>query len=463
MAISEDSGFSRGEPEVRRRVVARESLYCTMPHDAERVVRGAVRAALRSSDAPLLLAVSGGLDSMVLLEAMAELALGRIAAVATFDHRTGAVATASALHVAQECAARGLPIVHGVMPESPRAPGLMSEAALRDARHAFLRRHAASLGARIATAHHADDQIETVLMRVLRGSGARGLAGLRAPSDIVRPLLAVSRETIAAYAARRGVRWCADPSNESRVFLRNRVRHDLLPALTKVDPSLPTALARIGCRAAAWREELDSCVDGMIASHPGGLAIAVRELAGLDTGSLTMVWGAISGRAGLALDRRGAARLAAFTLRRPRRGTIPLSGGWCMEAGAGVYLLRKSSPPIEGVTDLPARGTLDWGGFRFREVPGDVSVTPWMAPVPAGSLVRVWAPGDRLAGGGLQPARRVKRWLSDAGVHGEDRRGWPVVVAGEDVVWIPGVRRSDAATERSGRPVRHYVCERIHG
>jgi len=78
--------------------------------------------------------------------------------------------------------------------------------------------------------------------------------------------------------------------------------------------------------------------------------------------------------------------------------------------------------------------------------------------------VRAWQAGDRLASAGRQPRRRVTRYLSEAGVHGSERLAWPVVVgdaAGGDVVWIPGVRRADAATERSGRPVRHYVCERI--
>ena len=76
-------------------------------------------------------------------------------------------------------------------------------------------------------------------------------------------------------------------------------------------------------------------------------------------------------------------------------------------------------------------------------------------------MVRSWSAGDRLEPAAGQPRRRVTRYLSDVGVRGADRAGWPVVVAGDDVVWIPGVRRSDAATDRSGRPVRHYVCERI--
>jgi tRNA(Ile)-lysidine synthase len=89
-------------------------------------------------------------------------------------------------------------------------------------------------------------------------------------------------------------------------------------------------------------------------------------------------------------------------------------------------------------------------------------VNAWHAVLPADVRlsVRPWMAGDRLAPAGAQPRRRVKRYLTEAGVRGQERAGWPVVVSGDEVVWIPGVRRSDAATERSGRPVRHYVCER---
>ena len=120
---------------------------------------------------------------------------------------------------------------------------------------------------------------------------------------------------------------------------------------------------------------------------------------------------------------------------------------------------------------LPASGELRWGAFRFRvdDSPSGSPAQgagshPWraMLPVLMPVMVRPWTAGDRLGRSRGQEARRVKRYLSDAGVRGTDRVGWPVVVdERENVVWIPGVRRADAATERSGRPVRHYVCERI--
>ena len=86
-----------------------------------------------------------------------------------------------------------------------------------------------------------------------------------------------------------------------------------------------------------------------------------------------------------------------------------------------------------------------------------------MAALPTAQplVVRSWREGDRMHGAGDAGPRRVKRFLRDAGLVGPEREGWPVVVCGEEVVWIPGVRRSDAATVRSGRPEAVYVCERI--
>jgi tRNA(Ile)-lysidine synthetase-like protein len=142
-----------------------------------------------------------------------------------------------------------------------------------------------------------------------------------------------------------------------------------------------------------------------------------------------------------------------------------------MEARGGVYILGKRSLAEVSPSPLPATGELRWGEFRFRVTEStnglagtDERSEPWRAALPAPTLatVRRWAAGDRLGRSGGRGSRRVKRYLSDAGVHGLDRVGWPVVVDEEgNVVWIPGVRRADAATERSGRPVRHYVCERI--
>lgn len=438
-----------------------------MLHDPGHAVLAAARRAALDADAPLLLAVSGGLDSMVLLHAMAAAARARVAGVATFDHGTGTAATAAAEHVAREAAALGLPVVTGRCGADERLAG-GREASWRRARYEFLRSAAAPLGARVVTAHSQDDQVETVLMRVMRGSGTRGLAGLYATSDLVRPFLALRRLTLAAFAHSAGIRWREDPSNRSPAHLRNRVRHDLLPALRGVDPAMDDMLLGVARRAAAWRTEVDAYVAGRVDARVAGRTVEVprTELSGYDMDSLAVLWASLAGRVGLALDRRGTHRLASFTISDPRPGSVPLSGGWRVEASAERFVLRRSPPGAVSAVPLPERGSLDWGAFRFhvgRGAAGTAGRDPWNAALPAASrlTVRSWSNGDRLAPAAGQGQRRVKRYLTEAGVRGLDRRGWPVVVADDDVVWIPGVRRSDAATERSGRPVRSYVCERI--
>lgn len=442
-----------------------------MNSPAAREVLAAVRAAARTAEAPWVLAVSGGLDSMALLYAASEVARSRIAAVATFDHGTGTAATAAAAHVSRSAAALRLPVVTGHIGAPPDS-GDGCEAAWRSARYTFLKSVAEPMGAQVVTAHTEDDQVETVLMRVLRGSGARGLAGLYGVSEIVRPFVGVRRGSLRAFAAERTIIWREDPGNASRAHLRNRVRLDLLPALRAVRPVIEDELLTVARHAAEWRATMDDVVSAAIRPSfgaDGTLRIAAPELASYDEDCLRVIWGALAARVGLALDRRGTRRLATFTMRRPRVGAMPLSGGWYMEVRRGVYILGKRSRQPEAPTRLPGRGTLEWGAFRFRAeeqltTAASPEEEPWRASldVVAPAMVRAWADGDRLARSGGHDERRVKRYLSDAGVRGLERVGWPVVVDETgNVVWIPGVRRADAATERSGRPVRHYVCERI--
>jgi tRNA(Ile)-lysidine synthase len=302
-------------------------------------------------------------------------------------------------------------------------------------------------------------------MRIMRGSGARGIAGLYAQSDVLRPFVHLRRATLEAFLAVTGARWVEDPSNTSREFFRNRVRHDLLPALRRADPAIDAALLDLARRAAELREQVELLVTRHLSPDLVGdrrLVVASSQVTGYDRDSLAVLWSSLAGRVGLALDRRGTRRIAEFIISRPRRGSIPLAGGWCLEATRTAYIIeRAKAPSIPAV--LPKEGSLVWGGFRFRVCASSAQASPWTAAFAgaAGGIVRAWSAGDRLLPAGGQPRRRVSRYLSDVRLTGSERDAWPVVVAGEDVVWIPGVRRSDAATDRSGRPVRHYVCERI--
>ena len=429
-------------------------------HPVERAIAHSADA----SDKPLLLAVSGGLDSIALLHGTHRVRPARICAVATFDHGTGEAAARAAAHVHQAGTLLGLKVVTG-RSVAPLHLADGREAAWRTARHAFLSSESARLGAAIVTAHTEDDQLETVLMRVLRGAGARGLAGLYAPSAIFRPLIGLRRMVLADYARDRGLTWVEDPSNASMEFLRNRVRHQLLPALTASDPQFGDDLLAFAHKAARLRLDVDKVAAQVFSPAldcEGRLRLTIAKLPAMERDSLGMLLMAAVAHAGVVLDRRGATRISGFVSNGPRRGMVPLAGGWTFRAEDGDYIVeREASSPAPAAAILPARGTMEWGRFRFRAVRDGDAGSPWHVSLPLHGTVRVWEDGDRLLPSRGQPMRRVKRYLSDARIRGRDRRGWPVVVAGEDVVWIPGVRRSDAATDRSGRPVRHYICERI--
>ncbi|HEX6966992.1 MAG TPA: tRNA lysidine(34) synthetase TilS [Gemmatimonadaceae bacterium] len=424
--------------------------------------------------ARVVLAVSGGRDSMVMLDAAARVAPGRIAAVATFDHGTGAAATEAAALVERRSGELGLPVIRG------RADAaLHTEAEWREARWRFLRAVAAHERAVVATAHTRDDQVETVLMRALRDAGARGLAGLFAASDVLHPLLDVPRTTVAAYAERRGLAWVDDPSNRSLHFLRNRVRQDLLPVLERVDPDFPATLLAIAHRAAELREEVERFVARDVPHQVNGrtLSVARGELLRYDGQSLRVLCPALVARVGITLDRRGTHRLAEFIIRGRNGGRIQLSGGYEAVLHRDTLQVRprpRAHAMASGMTNGGAhslKGMVDAAGWRFRRVPANgISLEHaaehaalWMAALPADEplTVRPWRPGDRMVPLGAPGPRRVKGLLRDAGLDAPTRTGWPVVLAGDQIVWIPGVRRSIAATARPGRPELVYLCERI--
>lgn len=396
---------------------------------------------------------------MTLLDIAARVVDRRCVTVATFDHGTGRAAESAAALVGRRARALGVACVNGRATES-----LASEAELRAARWSFLRAVAGG-GATIVTAHSADDQIETVLMRVMRDAGARGLAGLAAAGDVARPLLGVGRRAIEAYASERGVEWIEDPTNVLPAYLRNRVRRDLLPAMRRVDPAIDASLRAVGDRAAAWRAEVERLcdrLDGVRVLSGSRLRVSVRALEG-DLDLARLCWPALAARVGAVLDHRGMARLAAFTSASRVGARMQLSGGWEVMRGRDSFVLgkRADDSPTPGPFALSDGTRL--GDWVFHETP--VALTSprdaWSAclPTDAPLFVRSWRAGDVAALGKDGSRRKVKHVLSAAGVTGHERAGWPVVLAGDDIVWIPGVRRTDAATARSGRPGLAFVCE----
>jgi tRNA(Ile)-lysidine synthase len=426
-------------------------------------MRDAVADALRGVE-PLVLAVSGGRDSMALLDVIARHFRDRVACVATFDHASGAAATAAADLVERSAKALGIPVRRGRMKSAARA---RREAEWREARWSFLHDAAREAGAVVATAHTRDDQVETVLMRALRGSAARGLSGLYAKSRVVRPLLTVSRGEVACYAAALGVEWIEDPSNVSRLHLRNRVRLDLLPALERSAPGLSEELLDLSRRAALLREEVDEVIARSIRAGvaEGCLKVARADLQGYDAAGLRLLWPALAAAEGAVLDRRGTERITEFTIS-GRAGTrIQLSGGWEVVLHHGSIVLRRARLADEPGGVLPLDGRVSFGGWLFRPLegePGSAAPGRWSAALPRDATlsVRRWRSGDRMTPFGATAPRRVKGLFRDAGIDAVLRRGWPVVLADDEIVWIPGVRHGAPFPYLSHRAAVVYECER---
>lgn len=186
----------------------------------------------------LLAAVSGGGDSQAMLSVLARLApeLGFSVRAQGVDHGLRPEARAE-LDIAEALALRlGVPFARTSVAVSH---GANLQARARAARYEALRAAAAPHGALIATAHHADDRAETVLLRLLRGSGPRGLAVLPARAqDVIRPLVRAAKSDVVLHLERHCLEFAQDPSNTQRAFLRVRVRHELLPLMSQLSPQI---------------------------------------------------------------------------------------------------------------------------------------------------------------------------------------------------------------------------------
>lgn len=226
-------------------------------------------ASLLEDGATVLAAVSGGADSMALLQLLHRLAPRRKlrVVVAHLDHALRRGSAADARFVTQQAAARGLEVCTDRRPvvrqkrESP-------EEAARRVRRGFLLESAEQVGAdRIATGHTLDDQAETILLRLARGAGPAALGGMHAagPGPFVRPLLAIERAELRGWLRRHRLPWREDPSNRSLAFDRNRLRHLVLPVLTKhLNPRAARHLVDAAARVREDAAYLDALAAGIL-------------------------------------------------------------------------------------------------------------------------------------------------------------------------------------------------------
>jgi tRNA(Ile)-lysidine synthase len=415
----------------------------------------------------VVVAFSGGLDSTALLWGMSRLAeRGEIRlAAAHLDHAIHPGSADCASRAARVAADLGVPLVAGrIDVPARRRTGESLEAAARRERYAFLERARRETGCRwIATAHHRDDQAETVLLRLLFGSGLEGLAGIRpVHGAVARPLLRISRAALEAVVAAAGLEVIEDPTNRDLGVPRNRVRHRLLPALKEEEPELPARLARVAERARGAGRTIERALGERLAVTPvaGGIALERAALAGLPDGLQPFAFAWLHRRAGAPYPAGGAARRELLRqLADPHgggRAACDCGGGWRWEVAGELLILRRPAESRERVPDftytLEIPGELEIPEIAVRVRVSRRAVEPWMflgAPHRAGLAlplaegdhvtIRNRRPGDRIHPLGAGGSRRLKEVLIDRRVPRHVRERLPLLCVGERIAWAPGV------------------------
>jgi tRNA(Ile)-lysidine synthase len=442
---------------------------------APRVEASARAAGLFPKQGRAIVAVSGGPDSVALLDLFAAGGLaerfGLVLVVAHVDHGIAPNSVEVADRVRQLVQRLGIDLMARRLDLGRDA----SESVAREERYAALRAMQAASGAHyLLTAHHRDDQVETILLRVLRGSGPAGLAGIpsRGPQGLVRPLLPFARAEIAAYLGERGITppCPADPGNVATRHDRTWIRHDLLPRLrARFGPETDGGLERLAHAAAddrrAWRQLLRALPELGFRRSTAGVEVDRTVLASYAPDLAQAILRALGREIGLRLGGARSARLLRFAADAASGRRVALGGG--VEARADFDVLRlvplqTAEVPEEVTLALDRDGRSTWGPWVFAWTPARASSTARAGPVawfPPGEVrVRALAPGDRIRPLNGVGHRKVRRLLAEARVPTADRGRYPVVERNGAIVWVPGVcRGADAVPVGGSQAVRMEV------
>ena len=457
-----------------------------MVRDAENIVAGAIEAALVRAgvrrDASILIGLSGGADSVALTCALLELRerLGLRIAAAHLNHRIRGDESDR-----DEAFVRAMCVRLGVELNVERAEGLgasISSANLeeraREVRRDFLERVADRIGADfVALGHHRDDQAETVLMRLMRGAGAAGMAAMaeRGPGRLIRPMLSISRAEIRGYLDARAIAFVEDSTNSSRDILRNRIRAELLPMLEReYAPGLGGRLVEVAAEMRSLDElagaiaarELDAMrrrggaldVSGFSGVNRAVQAVAIRRLLSERMGSLRSI-----SRAHIEAVRQ-------LILEGGPSDSIDLPGGWRAEREYNFFrLLHSRAGSKTGAALGTAAGfsvaiaadgitVVEAAGFKFEAstiAAADLSMPDTSFSLvamfdaakiaDAGLVARNFMKGDRMHPMGMRGTRKVHDVFVDGKLPRASRERFPVVTVGGEIAWLPGLARADCA------------------
>ncbi len=419
-------------------------------------------------DGKVIVAVSGGVDSVVLLDILRRIVPSNRLVIGHLDHGIrGEAARADAEFVVELGRKLGIPVIRGEadVPGLSRRAGLSLEEAGRKARREFLEETARVQGAdRIALGHTRDDLVETVLFNLARGAGPTGLVGIRPVSlPYVRPLIEVTREEVLGYARSAGLSWREDETNADVRFSRNLIRHRVIPLLEELNPRAREAIARAAALIAAegaalelllnpvWEEVLVENGDTTVTLDRGRLAtldpavqgLVLRRALNCVRGSLTRIEkGHIDSLTRLASSPRAHAALYLPGCHaRLDRNTIVISTG--SEHGQEFAPLRLEL----GRNEIPELGiaiTLELRDWQGQPPPDDPAVEAADAAAVEFPLeLRTRRPGDRFAPLGMKEMKKLKELLIDAKVPFYARDRLPIVCDRAGIIWVVGVRLAE--------------------
>jgi len=408
-------------------------------------------------------AVSGGADSVALLHILVELAprLEIQLSVVHLDHMLRGDESRADAEFVRELAARfrlSASLGERNVAELAAQSGDNLEQAARRARYEFFAQALADGMDRIALGHTRSDQAETVLFRFLRGSGTAGLSGIRpvTQNGLVRPLIEAPRADIEAWLRAGDIAWREDSSNQIKDFARNRIRHELLPALSRDwNPALSETLARTAEWAQAeeawWDQEITRKAARLLVPGDGCVLLRVDDLRGLHLAmarrvarrALECVKGDLRGIGfehveqilALASCSEGSGRLQV------PGADIYRSFDWVRLAKPGLDTLenRNFRLPLQVPCTIEVPGSktvihLELMGPGECEYNNEMSRLDWDRL--AGPLeLRNWRPGDQYRPEGYRSAEKVKTFFQEARIPLWERRTWPVMVREGEIVW----------------------------
>ncbi len=436
---TDEAGSADGDPRRHDSSSARDAAPVA-------AVDGAVAAALAAHTAPgarVAVALSGGIDSMVLLDALNALAPRfelRLSAV-HIDHHLSPNAGRWAEFCAGVCAARGVPLTIDRV-EVARRAGQGLEAAARAARYEKLLGTQADV---VVLAHHADDQAETVLLQLLRGAGPAGLAGMPHYTDrnaagpaLLRPLLQLTRATLAAYANARELAWIDDESNADPRHKRNLLRLAVTPLLAEAFPGYPSVLVRAANHQAEASSLLDELAYHDAGDAHGGLDRAT--LATLPTGRARNVLRWFLRSEGLRPP--STARLAAMLSQLQTAGadarTRVVHDGAEIGCYRGRIIVHPATPePFARTWRGESSVELPGGTLRFERARGaGIAAARFETTV---VTLRSRTGGERLQLAANRPRRAVKKLLYDAELPIWRRQALPFIWCGDELAAVPGI------------------------